>query len=116
MKGYHIFFYLLRIVVTGQIILVVLKKNVVTQDIKIVIDTLLKLSIGFFIIFFFWQHDVGLDRWDIFILQFAGIVIIADIDYTDFLAVVRKVYPGLSSKLDILKSVQRYPTKKVIYN
>ena len=116
MKGYHIFFYLLRIVVTGQILLVVLKKNVVTEDIKIVIDTLLKLSIGLFIVFFFWQHDVGLDRWDIFILQFAGMVIIADIDFTNFLAVVRKIYPGVSSNLDILKLVQRYPKKKVIYN
>ena len=109
MKGYHIFFILLRVLVIIQLFLVICKKQPFSPEVKIIIDTVLKLSIGIFIIIFFYFNHVGLDYWDVFILQFSGIVIILDIDYVNLLKIIKTVFPHIGDNLDFLTTIQRYP-------
>uniref|UniRef100_A0A6C0ANT3 Uncharacterized protein n=1 Tax=viral metagenome TaxID=1070528 RepID=A0A6C0ANT3_9ZZZZ len=109
MKVYHIFFVILRLLVAIQVVLVVFKKKSFSPSIKVIIDSVLKLSLGLFIIIFFYFHNVGLDPWDIYVLQFSGILIIVDIDYASLLDVIGKVSPSISKNLEILKTIQRYP-------
>ena len=107
MKIYQIFFVILRILVIMQVILVLLKKNIINPDIKIIIDAVLKLGIGGFLyIFFFFNTIHGIDYWDAYILQFAGLVIILDIDYNKLLNVIGKVSPTLSKNLSFLDPIQ----------
>ena len=77
--------------------------------IKLLIDSVLKLSLGLFIILFFYFNNVGLDPWDIYVLQFSGILVIVNIDFTSLLKITHTVFPEISDKLSILKTIQRYP-------
>ena len=110
MKYYHVFFVMLRLLVVLQVILVLLKKQLLSPDLKTIIDSILKLSIGLFVIIFFYFHNVGMDPWDIYVLQFSGIVIITDIDYKNLLKIIGNVSPTLSKHLSPLKDIQRYPS------
>jgi len=109
MKGYHIFFFILRLLVLIQLVLVVFMKHNFSPLIKLLIDSVLKLSLGLFIIFFFYFNHVGLDPWDIYVLQFSGILVIVNIDYTSLLDIIGRFYPTISKKLNILKTIQRHP-------
>jgi len=109
MKGYHIFFFILRLLVLVQLILVVFMKQNFSPTIKLLIDSVLKLSLGLFIILFFQFNHIGLDPWDIYVLQFSGILVIVNIDFTGLLKIIDKISPTVSNKLSILKSIQRYP-------
>lgn len=109
MKHYQVFFVMLRILVFIQIVLVVFKKRHLSTELKTIIDSILKLSIGAFIIVFFYLNNVGLDAWDVYILQFSGIVIMADVDYENLLKIVGKYFPAISTNLAFLKDIQRYP-------
>ena len=101
---------MLRLLVVLQVILVLLKKQLLSPDLKTIIDSILKLSIGLFVIIFFYFHNVGMDPWDIYVLQFSGIVIITDIDYKNLLKIIGNVSPTLSKHLSPLKDIQRYPS------
>ena len=106
MKIYQVFFVVLLILVIMQVILVLLKKNIINPDIKIIIDTILKLGIGGFLyIFFFFNTIRGIEYWDAYILQFAGLVIILDIDYNKLLNVIGKLSPTLSNHLSFLDTI-----------
>lgn len=108
MKYYQIFFILLRVLIILQLILVIFKKQIMNPDIKILLDTIIKLGIGSFLYLFFLFNTVpGLDYWDSFILQFAGLVIILDIDFISLLSVVKKYSPWLSQNLSFLEAIQR---------
>lgn len=109
MKGYQIFFVILRLLVLIQLLLVFFMKQDFSPLVKLLIDSVLKLSLGLFIIIFFYFNNVGLDPWDIYILQFSGILVIVNIDYTRLLDLIAKVYPTVSNNLSILKQIQRYP-------
>ena len=109
MKGYHVFFFILRLLVLTQLILVVFMKQSFSPVIKLLIDSVLKLSLGLFIILFFYFHNVGLDPWDIYVLQFSGILVIVNIDYSSLLDIIAKVSPYTSKNLEILKTIQRHP-------
>ena len=109
MKGYHIFFIILRLLVLIQLVLVVFMKQSFSPLIKLLIDSVLKLSLGLFIIFFFYFNNVGLDPWDIYVLQFSGILVLVNIDFTSLLKITDTVSPEISEKLSILKTIQRHP-------
>jgi hypothetical protein len=106
MKIYQVFFVILRILVILQVILVLLKKNVINPDIKIIIDAILKLGIGGFLyIFFFFNTIRGIEYWDAYILQFAGIVIILDIDYKKVLNAISRLSPTLYKNISFLDTI-----------
>jgi hypothetical protein len=109
MKHYQVFFVMLRIIVFIQIALVIFKKQHLSPELKTIIDSILKLSIGTFIIVFFYFNNVGLDAWDVYILQFSGIVIMVDVDYESLLEIVGRYFPAISKNLAFLKDIQRYP-------
>ena len=109
MKYYQVFFVMLRILVIIQIALVIFKKQHLSPELKTIIDSVLKLSIGAFIIVFFYFNNVGLDAWDVYILQFSGIVIMVDVDYDSLLKIVGRYFPYISNNLAFLKDIQRYP-------
>jgi hypothetical protein len=107
MKIYQVFFIILRILVILQVILVLLKKNIINPDIKIIIDAILKLGIGGFLyIFFFFNTGHSVEYWDAYILQFAGLVIILDIDYKKVLNAISKLSPTLYKKLSFLEAIE----------
>jgi hypothetical protein len=108
MKYYQLFFVVLRVLVISQLILVIFKKNVINPDIKILLDTVIKLGIGTFLYFFFMLNTIpGIDYWDTYILQFAGIVIILDIDFGSVLKIIGKHSPWLSQRLGFLEAIYR---------
>ena len=108
MKEYHVFFIILRLLVLFQLILVIFKKQIFSNKIKLIIDSVLKLSLGLFIILFFYFNSSGIDPWDIYVLQFAGILIIVDIDYSGLLNLISNYSPALSNSLSFLKIIQQY--------
>jgi len=108
MKEYHVFFVILRLLVLIQLILVIFKKRIFSNKIKLIIYSVLKLSLGIFIILFFYFNNSGIDPWDNYVLQFAGILIIVDIDYSGLLDLISNYSPTLSKSLSFLKIIQRY--------
>jgi len=107
MKRYQSFFFILRVLVILQLILVIFKKKIVNPDIKVVIDTVLKLGMGGFLYLFFTFHKIPeIEYWDAFILQFAGLIILLDINYGNILKVIEKYSPFLAGKLSFLKTIQ----------
>ena len=108
MKGYQIFFLILRVLVILQLILVIFKKNIVNPHIKLILDSILKLGTGSFLYLFFTFHKIPeIDYWDAFILRFAGIIVLLDIDYGSLLDILMNYSPWLAEKLTFLKTIQR---------
>ena len=81
MKYYQYFFVVLRTLVILQTVLVLSGKFVTEPRIKLIIDSLVKLGIGTFLYFFFLNEIPGLDPWDAFIIRFAGVVLMLNIDF-----------------------------------
>jgi hypothetical protein len=55
---------------------------------------------------FFFNTVHGVEYWDAYILQFAGLVIILDIDYKKVLNAISKLSPTLSKNLSFLDTIQ----------
>ena len=108
MKHYHYFFVSLRILVVLQIVLVLSGKVTTHPHVKLLIDTLLKLGIGAFLVLFFMFNEIpDLDPWDSFIIQFSGVVLMLSIDFSSILDIINIYSPMLSQRLDFLKAIQR---------
>lgn len=96
MKGYHIYFILLKILVVIQVVLVFLKKMTEDSEIYIVTDTIFKISVALYLFIFFIVNSFpGLDFEDTVILRFSGMVMLYDIDYTGLLRILHKHFPLL---------------------
>ena len=96
MKGYHRFFIFMRVMVILQVVLIIFKKQTKSSDIYIVLEAVSKLAVGSFLYLFFLLHPLeGLEYGDVLILQFAGILIMVDINYPELLGVLRKYIPFL---------------------
>ena len=107
---YQYFFIGLRTIVILQTILVVSGKFSQQPTTRLILDSLIKLSIGSFLFFFFLLNEIpGIDPWDSLIIRFAGVVFMLSIDFKGLLSIVDKIYPGTSNGLSILTSLQTYP-------
>ena len=96
MKGYHIYFIVLKIIVAIQVGLVFLKKTTEDSEIYIVTDTIFKISIALYLFLFFIINSFpGLDFEDTVILRFSGMILLYDIDYSGLIRVLRKYFPSL---------------------
>ena len=94
MKGYHLFFIFLRAMIILQVILIYFKKQTDSSDIYILLEAFSRVSVGLFLYLFFLLHPLpDLEYGDVLILQFAGILLLVDIDYKGVLGVIRKKYP-----------------------
>ena len=96
MKGYHIYFILLKILVVTQCILIFFKKTTKDTDLYILTDTLFKISVAVYLLVFFVAYPFpGLEFEDKLIIRFSAIVLLFDIEYTGLLRVIRKYIPNL---------------------
>lgn len=96
MRGYQNFFLFMRIMVILQAVLIIFKKQTKSSEVYIVLEALSKLAVGAFLYLFFLLHPLeGLEYGDVLILQFAGILILVDINYKELIGVIRKHLPFL---------------------
>ena len=96
MKGYHIYFILLKIIVGIQVILVFLKKTTEDSEIYIVTDTIFKISVALYLFLFFMINSFpGLEFEDTVVLRFSGMILLYDIDYSGLIRILRKYIPSL---------------------
>ena len=74
-----------------QSILIFFKKQTRNSNTFIILDSISKLSVGAFLYLFFLFHKIdGFEYGDILVLQFAGILILLDINYIDLLKALRE--------------------------
>jgi hypothetical protein len=107
MKPYQYFFVLLRALVILQTVLVLSGKFTSEPHTKLVIDSLVKLGIGAFLFFFFLLNEIpGIDPWDAFIIRFAGVVLMLNIDFGGLLDLLSIYSPSLAQHLGFLKAIQ----------
>jgi len=107
MKYYQYFFIVIRILVILQTVLVLSGKFVTEPHIKLIIDSLVKLGIGAFLFFFFLLNEIpGLDPWDAFVIRFAGVVLMLNIDFGGLLDILAIYSPSLAQHLSFLKTIQ----------
>lgn len=77
-----------------QAVLIVFKKQTKSSDLYIVLESASRISVGAFLyLFFLLNPPEGLEYGDILILQFAGILILVDINFKDLIGVIRKYVP-----------------------
>jgi len=98
---------LLRALVILQTVLVLSGKFTSEPHTKLVIDSLVKLGIGAFLFFFFLLNEIpGIDPWDAFIIRFAGVVLMLNIDFGGILDLLSIYSPSLAQHLGFLKAIQ----------
>ena len=89
MKVYHIYFYILNIIILILLTLISLKKIKNYDNIKIIIDSLFKLSIGLFILFFFLNTKLNnLSNNDKVLIILSGFILILLVNYRDFIKII----------------------------
>ena len=77
-----------------QVVLIVFKKQTKSSDVYIILEAVSKLAVGAFLYLFFLLHPLeGLEYGDVLILQFAGILIMVDVNYPEVIKVLRKYLP-----------------------
>ena len=107
MKYYQYFFIIIRSLVILQTVLVLSGKFTSEPHTKLVIDSLVKLGIGAFLFFFFLLNEIpGIDPWDAFIIRFAGVVLMLNIDFGGLLDMLAIYSPSLAQHLMFLKAIQ----------
>ena len=85
------------------LILVSIKKQSTDSIVYVISDTLLKFSIGMYLIVFFSTHDIpNLAFEDSLLFRLIGFVLILDINYSRLIKTIRKIYAPLP-KIPILE-------------
>ena len=79
MNAFDIYMILLKIVVSVQFMLILLKKQSITSVEFLISEMIFKLSLGGFLMIFFWLNKISEIRGsDKVIIGFAGVVLIYD--------------------------------------
>jgi hypothetical protein len=82
MKYYHIYFLILKIIITIHIALIVFKILPADSPLTLIDESFFKISIGSFLGFYFlFATSTGLEFGDRIIISIAGFVILADVDW-----------------------------------
>lgn len=85
MKGYHIFFVILKVIILVQFILIIANKESVDSKVYIITEIVFKTCLAIFIeIFMFHAHIDGLMLEDRVIISFAGGLLLFDAWFNDF--------------------------------
>jgi uncharacterized membrane protein YwaF len=83
MKGYQLYFAVLKLIVFAQVVLVLLGFQVDDSPLFAFVDMLFKLSLGLFLGIYFWLFTPkGIDWEDGLIISIGGFLILADIHFT----------------------------------
>jgi hypothetical protein len=103
MKSHHTYFFILKLILTIQLVLIFFKKHSTESKLYIISDTIFKISIALFLFVFFYLNSFpGLDWQDAIILRFSGIVLLYDINYNGLIKIAREYIPMLP-KIPILE-------------
>lgn len=79
MNAFDIYMIILKIVVSVQFMLILLKKQSITSVEFLISEMIFKISLGIFLIVFFWLNKISEIRGsDKVIIGFAGVVLIYD--------------------------------------
>ena len=92
MKGYHLYFYLLKFIILSLIILISLKIIPIRNKIFILLDFVFKISLGLFIIIFFSCNTNNLNKHDRILFVISGFILILLIDYIQVINVIFNVH------------------------
>ena len=88
MLGYQIYFFVLKIVVFAQIILLALGFKVAESPLFAVVDTVFKTSLGLFLGIYFWLfRPKGINWEDGIIISIGGFLILTEIKFAPLLAI-----------------------------
>jgi hypothetical protein len=82
MKGYQVYFFVLKTIVLAQIVLLATGHKVAESPIFAIVDTIFKLSLGLFLGIYFWLFTPkGLDWEDGIIVSIGGFLILVEIEF-----------------------------------
>jgi len=77
--GFDVYLFLLKIVISVQFMLILLKKQSITSIEFLISEMIFKLSLGVFLMIFFWLNKISEIRSsDKIIIGFAGVLLIYD--------------------------------------
>jgi hypothetical protein len=83
MKGYQIYFFVLKAIVLAQIVFLAAGFDAAKSPLFAFVDMLFKLSLGLFLGIYFWLFTPkGLDWEDGIIISIGGFLILAEIHFT----------------------------------
>lgn len=90
-----------------QLFLVIIKKQTVESRLYIITDTILKISLGIYLLIFSYIYTFSyLEFEDIMILRFCGGIMLFDIDYQGLLRQFPKllhIYNKIKSHIEIVR-------------
>jgi hypothetical protein len=92
MEFYHYFFYILRIIILIAILLMRFGLIPINGKYYIIIETLFKFSLGIFIIIYFLNKDLNVEKQDKILFLTSGVVLISMIDYDEFIKAINEKY------------------------
>jgi hypothetical protein len=92
MKSYHYFFYILKLIILIAILLTRVGLIPVDGKYYIIIESLFKFSLGIFIIIFFLNKDLNIERHDRILFFISGVVLISMIDYDKLKIAIKQDY------------------------
>jgi len=89
MKVYHIFFFLLQLVILCAIALIYIKQFSTKNNVYIIIDSLFKFSLGLFIVtYFLTNKEHKIQIYDRILIILFGLTLLALIDYIALMNIV----------------------------
>jgi hypothetical protein len=98
MKAYQIYFFVLKMIVFAQVILLALGYKVAESPLFAVVDTIFKLSLGLFLGIYFWLfRPKGIDWEDGIIVSIGGFLILADIHFEPLMQLYKTRDEGIKS-------------------
>ena len=92
MKSYHYFFYILKLVILIAILLSRVGLIPVDGKYYIIIESIFKFSLGIFIIIYFSNKDLNVERHDRTLFFIAAVVLISMIDYNKLKKALKEEY------------------------
>ena len=92
MKPYHYFFYTLKFIILIALVLIRFGLIPVNGKYYIIIDSLFKFSLGIFIIIFFLNNELNVERHDKILFFISGVVLILMIDYNELKIALKENY------------------------
>jgi hypothetical protein len=98
MKAYQIYFFVLKMIVFAQIVLLALGYKVAESPMFAVVDTIFKLSLGLFLGIYFWLfRPKGIDWEDGIIVSIGGFLILTDIHFEPLMQLYKTRDEGIKS-------------------
>jgi len=98
MKAYQVYFFVLKIIVLLQVVLIATGHKVKESSFFAVVDTVFKVSLGLFLGIYFWLfRPKGIDWEDGIIVSIGGFLILSDIQFEPLMQLYKTRDEGIKS-------------------